>query len=346
LSLAGCGSPEAEAPPEPRLVRTFVVDGGAGANAAEYTGEILSRHETELSFQVGGKVVGRPVDVGSVVKRGDVLAQLDDTDLRLRVQASRSGVDAANAELERARSEEARYRDLLERGLTTRAAYLTQQTAVKTNQSRLEQATADLLLSEQRLGYATLRADVAGVVTRVDAEVGTVVASGQRVLAVAQPHELDAVFDVPDARIDGVRHAATVELRLHGGAAEGYTASVREISPRADDLTRTYQVRASIEGPPPTLRLGMSVIVTVPQNGSAGSVVVPATALFQNGDKPAVWIVRSDRTLELRGVAVERYESDAVVISAGLASGERVVTAGVHRLAENESVRLMAEAGR
>src|SRR5262245_11958980 len=95
VQLTACGGADAAPPPEPRLVRTLVIEGSAGGDSAEYTGEIQSRYETELSFQVGGKLVGRRVDVGTVVRRGDVLAQVDETDLRLRVQAARSGVDAA-----------------------------------------------------------------------------------------------------------------------------------------------------------------------------------------------------------------------------------------------------------
>jgi RND family efflux transporter MFP subunit len=339
--LFGCGPPDAPPAPAPRFVRSIVVEGGAGGAATAYTAEVRSRYETDLSFQVAGKIVSRAVDVGANVTRDQVLARLDDTDLRLRVQAARSGVDAAEAELERARSEEARYRDLLERGLTTRAAYLAQQTAVKTNQSRLEQATADLRLAEQRLGYATLSADENGVVTSVAAEVGSVVAAGQRVVSVARPNELEAVFDVPDSRIASIRGAADVAITTLDGGDARFPAHVREISPSADALTRTYQVRASIDGPPPGLRLGMTVTVLLGSDEGGAVIALPATALFQSGERPAVWVVKDDLTLTLRSVEIERYESDAVFVRSGLADGERVVTAGVHRLAENERVRLM-----
>src|SRR5215470_10723334 len=168
--VAAC-SREAPPPPEPRLVRTLVVSSAQAGGVANYTGEIKARYETDLSFQVGGKIVTRAVDAGAFVKQGAVLAQLDQTDQRVTADGARSAVTAARAELERARTEEARYRDLLERGLTTRASYLQQQTAVKTDQSKLEQATAELQLDEQRLAYTTLRADHDGIVTHLYAEV-------------------------------------------------------------------------------------------------------------------------------------------------------------------------------
>jgi RND family efflux transporter MFP subunit len=340
--LAGCGASESAAP-ETRLVRSIVVTDGAGAETMTYTAEIRSRYETDLAFQVGGKLVSRRVDAGASVHRGDVLAQLDPTDYRLGVEAARSAVDAAAAELARARSDEARYRDLLERGLTTRASYLAQQTTAMTSRSRLDQATADLRLSEQQLAYATLRADDDGIVMRTMVEAGAVVAAGQPVVSIARPSELEAVFDVPDGHVDDIRHASTLRLDLLTGAGAHYDVAVREIAPNADPVTRTYEVKASVpEGA--NLRLGTTVKVTASRADARASVALPAAALFQKDQEPAVWVVRADQTLELRPVAVERYESDRVLIAGGLAAGDRVVTAGVHRLSAGESVRLLAEA--
>lgn len=342
LLLSACGK-KAEPEVAPRPVRTILVSAGTNGETATYTGEIRSRYETDLSFQVSGKLVSRSVDVGAVVKRGQALAQLDPSDQQTSADAAHAAVNAATAELERARTEEARYRDLLERGLTTRALYLTQQTNVKTAQSRLQQASADLKLSQQRVGYTTLRADQDGVVTRVTAEAGTVLAMGQKVLSIARPSELEAVFDVPDSRIDEVRGASAAQFAFLNNPAVPYPAKVREISPSADPVTRTYQVKASIPNAPNGLRLGMNVTVMLPHTGTRTTVALPATALTQQDRNTAVWVVKADSTLELRPVKVDRYESDRVYLSDGLAKNERVVTAGVHRLSAGEKVRLMAE---
>lgn len=342
IALAGCGS-EAKTSAPPRPVRSTVAAAQSDAHAATYTAEIRSRFASDLSFQVSGKLIRRAVDIGSVVRKGDVLAQLDPVDQRLGVDASRSAVLAARAELDRARVEEARYRDLLERGLTTRASYLAQQTAVKTGQSKLEQATADLRLSEQRLAYTSLRADADGVVTNVTGDVGTVVSAGQRIVSIAQPNELEAVFDVPDAHIDAVRSAPEIYATLLTDSTTHYTARVREISPSADPVTRTYQVKTTLLAPPATLRLGMTVSVVVPRLGTTAGIALPSTALFQKGHAPAVWVVKQDRTLELRPVQVQRYESTRVLLASGVSAGERIVTAGVHRLSTGEHVRLLEE---
>jgi len=340
-ALAGCGGKQE---PEKLLrpVRSEVVVGGSSVQSATYTAEIRSRYETDLSFQVPGKLVSRAVDVGATVKKGQALAQLDQTDQQLGVDAARGAVPAAQSDLDRSRSEEARFRDLLERGLTTRAQYQAQQTAVRSAEAKLSQATAELRLAQQRLGYTTLRADQDGVVTRVLVEQGAVVAAGQRAISIARPSELEAVFDVPDGRVGEVRATSAVIINPLQGEAAAWAGRVREISPSADPVTRTYQVRTTIVNPPSTLRLGMTVSVTLPRVGGAPNVSLPSTAIFQKEGKPAVWIVQADNTLELRPVRVERYDTDRVYISDGIRTGDRVVTAGVHRLAAGEKVKLLA----
>jgi RND family efflux transporter MFP subunit len=342
LVLGGCGGKK-EPESLVRPVRSVLVSGGASAESATYTAEIRSRYETDLAFQVGGKLVNRSVDVGSTVKKGQVLAQLDQTDQQLGVDAARGAVPAAQSDLDRSRSEEARFRDLLERGLTTRAQYQAQQTAVRSAEAKLSQATAELRLAQQRLGYATLRADQDGVVTRVMVEAGQVVATGQRAISIARPSELEAVFDVPDGRVDEVRVTSAVVINPLQGDGIAWAGRVREISPSADPVTRTYQVRTSIVNPPASLRLGMTVSVTLPRVGGAPNVVLPSNAIFQKDGKPAVWIVKADSTVELRPVTIERYESERVFVASGLTTGERVVTAGVHRLAPGEKVKLPGE---
>jgi multidrug efflux system membrane fusion protein len=340
--LCACGAEQVPEVPA-RPVRSVLVTGGSSGESTTYTAEIRSRFETDLSFQVGGKIIRRDVDVGATVKRNQVLAQLDQTDTQLGVDAARGAVPAAQSDLDRSRSEEARFRDLLERGLTTRAQYQAQQTAVRAAEAKLSQATAELRLAQQRLGYTTLRADQDGVVTRMLVEAGSVVSPGQRVMSIARPSELEAVFDVPDARIGEIRNLSSVVINPLSGDGTAWAGRVREISPSADPVTRTYQVRTSIVNPPPSLRLGMTVSVTLPLTGGPPNVALPSTAIFQKDGKPAVWIVKADGTVELRPVSVERYDSDRVFIASGIRTGERVVTAGVHRLAPGEKVRVQPE---
>jgi RND family efflux transporter MFP subunit len=344
--LAACHGKH-EASPDIRPVRTAVVGtGGVYGDNLTYTGEVRARHESDLGFQVAGKLIARPAEVGAHVTVGTVLAQLEPADEKVALDSAQSAVSAAQAELARALSEEASYRHLLERGLTTRTTYIEQQTATKTARSRLEQAQASFDLRRRQLNYTTLRADEAGVITRVSADVGAVLAQGQAVVTLAQPSELDVVFDVADTQVDAVRNATTVAVALLSARDKPLVASVREVSPSADPITRTYRVKCTLPGQPPGWRLGLNTIVTLEAGHTTTSVRIPSTALYEKDRKSAVWIVKDDQAIELRPIVVARYDTDSVEVSSGLRGGERIVTAGVHKLLAGQKVRLLSDSGK
>src|SRR6266853_3203815 len=343
--LAACHAKH-EAGADIRPVRTSVVGSWPYGDSVTYTGEVRARHESDLGFQVAGKMIARPAEVGALVTAGTVLAQLDPTDERVAVESAQSAVSAAQAELARASSEEASYRHLLERGLTTRTAYIEQQTAAKTAQSRLQQSTSDLDLRRRQLNYTTLRANRDGVITRVSADVGAVLGQGQVVATLAQPSELDVVFDVADTQVDTVRNAKTVAAALLSARDKPLVAYVREVSPSADPVTRTYRVKCTLPGQPPGWRLGLNTIVTLASGNAAHGIRIPATALYEKDRKSAVWIVRLDHTIELRPIEVARYDTDSVEIGSGLRAGERIVTAGVHKLLAGQEVRLLPDSSK
>jgi RND family efflux transporter MFP subunit len=340
--LAACHDKQ-ETGADIRPVRTAVVGNGMYGDNLTYTGEIRARHESDLGFRVAGKLIVRPAEVGASVTVGTVLAQLDPADEKVAMGSAQSAVSAAQAEVARAASEEASYRHLLERGLTTRTAYIAQQTATKTAQSRLQQAEADLDLRHRQLNYTTLRADRAGVITRVSADVGAVLAQGQAVVTLAEPSELDVVFDAADTQVDAVRNSKTVAAALLSARDKPLVAYVREVSPSADPITRTYRVKCTLPGQPRGWRLGLNAIVTLEAGHSAQGIRIPSTALYEKDRKSAVWIVKVDQTIELRPIVVARYDTDSVEVSSGLRSGERIVTAGVHKLLVGQKVRLLSD---
>jgi RND family efflux transporter MFP subunit len=114
----------------------------------------------------------------------------------------------------------------------------------------------------------------------------------------------------------------------------------------ADAQSRTYRARLTLENPGPDVRLGMTADVAFaaqPTSSSQGTFTLPVTALFHEGNQPAVWVVRAaDNTLELRRVTVTRYNERTIVISEGLKDGERIVLQGVHTVSAGEKVRVIA----
>jgi RND family efflux transporter MFP subunit len=182
-----------------------------------------------------------------------------------------------------------------------------------------------------------LRADKAGAIAQVLAEPGQVVAAGQAVFRLAEAGEIEVAIAVPESRLDGLKPGVPAEITLWTDKAP-LRGRLRELSPVADPATRTYAARVSLLDTPPGAALGMTASVRFAL-GAGDAVVVPRTAIFQQGEQPAVWTIGVDGSLSLRPVTVAGYGDAGALISAGLSSGERIVAAGVHKLAAGQKVR-------
>jgi RND family efflux transporter MFP subunit len=342
--LAACQEPQQEAH-DIRAVRTMVADPQPIPDDRRAIGEVRPRHESELGFLVSGKIVARAVDVGAVVNRGDLIARVEDADYRNKLKAAEADYTAADAAIVESRSSEERARILLAQGSTTRVIYESAQKNLRSSEAKVESTKASLELARDQLRYTELRAEFDGVVTAIGAEVGQVVSSGKMIVKLAPPEAKDAVFAIAESVFGDGHTDAHPELSVSLLSHPDVTADgvVREISPIADPNTRTFQVKVTLKDPPDQMRFGAS-IVGRRKGTSAPSVVLPAGALFDKTGEPAVWVVEKSGELELKTVAVARYETDRVVISDGIAKGDVVVIAGVNRLRERQKVRI-AEGG-
>ncbi len=345
LALVAC---DKEAPPAPQVrpVNVIRVRPSPSAHAFSYTGDVRARYETSLGFRVGGKLISRRVEVGSTVRRGQVLASLDPSDFRLNIEAQRSQLAAAEADYLQARDELERYRNLFQQKFVSAAEFDRRQNAYNVAKARFEQAQAQLGVSRNQSEYTVLSADRDGIVTSISAEVGQVVAAGQEVMRVAQLDEKEVQISVPESRLDELRRAREVSISLWAAPEATYKGRIREVSPAADPVTRTYAVKVALLDPSPRVQLGMTANVFLQQSGNGNVVRLPLAALYNDGEQPAVWVVDpKTQAVALRPVSVARYTQDGVEVSAGLAPGDVVVRAGVHKLSAGQKVRVLAADG-
>ena len=231
-----------------------------------------------------------------------------------------------------------RQSNLLSSGFTTRVAYDQAQEQLRTAQSTLESAKAELGRTREALGDTELHARAAGVITVRSLEVGQVVQAAQSVFTLAQDGERDAVFDVPESMFLGDMEGGRVSLALISGPDVTAVGYVREISPAVDPKSSTVRVKVAIQNPPPAMTLGSAIAGTVGTK-PAMEITLPWTALTAAGSKPAVWIVDpKTKTASLKPVTVGAYEAGAVRIKEGLEAGDRVVVDGGKLLSSGQPV--------
>jgi len=349
--LAACSKPAAL--PDPvRAVRTVTIAPQSASGSHEYAAEIRARTESRLAFRVGGKIARRAVDLGDAVKAGQVLAQLDPQDLQLGQESARAGLAAAQANLDLANADYKRYVELRNQGFIGAAELERRDTTLKSARAQFDQARAQAGVQGNQAAYASLVAGAAGVITGVDAEPGMVVSSGTTVLRLAHDGPRDVVFSVPEDQVGLIKALAAqpgrFKVRLWGAAATTLPATVREVAAAADPVTRTFLVKADIgNGPAPgTLRLGQTATVIVELPPVVGVTKLPLTALKEEQGRTVVWLVdRASMTVKTQPVQVAGADGNDAVVSAGLAPGQVVVTAGVHVLNPGQKVKFYVDPG-
>ncbi|SIQ44453.1 RND family efflux transporter, MFP subunit [Rhizobium sp. RU35A] len=339
--LAACSEEKkAEAPVRPVL---SMLAKPREATAFGFTGTVQPKFSTDLGFQVLGRIVQRSVNVGDLVKKGDVLARLDATSLELAVRQAEADLASARAKADLARVNEQRQQTLLASNATTKQQLEEAVQSREAADATVQQQQADLTKAKEQLGYATLEAESDGVVSTVSAEVGQVVTAGQTVLTIARLEARDAQVDIPDSYVQLTAIGTPFLVTLQANPEVKVTGTVREAAPQADAATRSRRTKIALDNPPQSYRFGSTVTAT-PVAPSEGHLWLPETAIGGEDGARFVWIVDpAAKTVQRRSVTIQPSAAGGVDVLTGLKDGERVVTAGVNSLTENQPVRLSGE---
>lgn len=324
-----------------RLVRVTKVGASAPLQQLSFSGEVRARYETVLSFRVGGKLIDRNVEVGTLVKPGQALARLDPKDLQLGVRAQQAELAAAQSELRLAEADYKRFKELLEKRFISEAEFDRRETALQSARQRVAAAGAETNQARNQAGYTALVAEHAGVVTAINAEIGQVVAAGQPVVRVARLDEKEIVISVPENQVAQVRNAGEAVVTLLAHPDKPYSGALREFAPASDPATRTFTAKVAVRDADDALRLGMTSEVVFQQRGDQPVVMLPLSALYTKSNTPSVWVV-DPRTFKVAPVAVETngITENFVIIKTGVKPGDVVVTAGANLLIPGQQVRV------
>jgi len=342
VGLVACTKPVPMEEPV-RAVKLLTVQTGKMQSESEFAGEVRARTELRLGFRVPGKLVRRQAEVGQRVKAGDVLAQLDQQDFKLAIDAVRAQLSAATINRDLAAAEVRRSRSLKAQNFISGVELDRRQAALDAASAQVEQIRAQLETQTNQSGYANLVATTSGIVTAVEAEPGQVVAVGTPVVQIAQDGPLEVVFSVPEGSVAALPVGSQAEVRQWASNTV-MSGVVREKGALADPVTRTFQIRLALD-PAVKLPLGSTVTV-VPQALSAkglAAIKLPTSALMYDQGGSAVWVLEpASMTLRAQPVVVLVADGNEAVIASGLAPGMQVVAAGVHVLTAGQKVTVYA----
>lgn len=337
LVLAGCQ--QKEAPAAPLRVVMVAQPATAELGRTSYSGEVRARQEADLSFRVAGKVTQRLVDVGSQVKKGQVLAVLDPTDANLQLNAAQAQLESSQAVERTAKTELERYRQLLPSNAISRSQFDQIENQYKTARSTVQQARANYDVVSNQAAYSTLRADKNGVVVTRHVEVGQVVNAGQPIYTLAMAGEREVIIGVPEQLVNQLSVRQPVQVSLWSNAEQLLPAYIREISPAAD-ASRTFAVRVAFSNASAPVNIGQSARVFVTAANSNQQLSIPLAALTAESQNSYVLVFNpANSTLIKKPVRIGAYGRDSVPVLDGLNRQEWVVIGGVHLLQAGQKVR-------
>jgi len=343
-TLVACS--KTEAPLEPlRSVKLLTVSGGDLNVSGEYSAEVRARVESRLGFQVGGKLVDRPAELGQRVAAGQLLARIDAQDYQLAAQAAQAQVSAAQSQRDLAAADFKRFDALKAQNFISGAELERRDTTLKAAEAALNQAKAQAQAQSNQASYARLVASHAGVVTGVDAEVGQVVSAGQPVVRLAHDGPRDAVFAVSESMALALKVGQSMQATL---VSTGQTlqGKMRELAASADPVTRTYAVKLALDASE-RLPLGATVNVVAKhlQGSQPAAIKLPTSALRQEGASTVVWLLdEASMTVNTQAVQLGPVDGNEVVVTSGLKPGQKVVSAGVHVLSPGQKVTVYGAA--
>jgi len=312
------------------------------------SGSVYPVEETNLSFEVGGKVDWVKVKLGATVKRGDKLAKLDQRNFNLSMQTSQANLQKAFASLSETDNEFKRYAELSQKGLVSKSGYDNAKAAFESATSAVNLAKAQVAISSKDLSDSVLVAPYDGKITKRLIEPSMQVSPGQGVFEIEGEDGLEVQVMVPETLIQEL--SMGMELNIHYSAFPQLQSKgqITEISSRAGTANAfpvTLLITSSLEG----LRAGMTAEVDfvysgVGRTGYAGKTFhLPISALgADEGQKAYVYVYDVDKEMiHKRQVQTESIINNKVIVSSGLKSGEIIATAGISFLRDGQTVRLL-----
>ncbi len=337
--------------------------GGSGAGAASTSvtanGYVVARTRASVSAKLAGRIATLTVSEGSTIRRGEIIARLENADYQAQVAQAKAALSTARAELLEARAESDRLAREAQRlrGIRARTAELVSVEEFEAAESRATQAVARAQAAEARIEAAdasrrfaqanlentVIRAPFSGTVLRKEAEVGEVVAPSVgggltrgAVVTMADLTTLEVEVDVNEAYIGRVRKAQPARITLDAYPDTSFRGEVRQVVPTADRQRATVQVKVSILDRDPRILPEMGARVDFLGDtvraaaGSAGPprLRVPAAAVRELDGQSVVWLVRDGR-LESRPIQAGPVSGGFREIRSGLSGGEMLLVGGV-----------------
>ncbi len=342
----GCEE-RAAAPPEPvRPVRYLAIQSRVQEAVHTFSGTARAAVESHLSFKVAGSIQRLPVKMGDHLKKGALIAGLDPADYQIRVQEAQAALSQARAQARNATATYQRIRALYENHNTSLSKLDAARARAESSRAAVRAAEKQLELARRQLAYTRLEAPADCAVAAVRAEVNENVRAGQPIVTITAGSTMEVRVGVPESVIGGLAPGDKAEVRFDALPDQRFSAEVAEVGVSATGTETTFPVSVQLDNPQGRIRPGMAAEVAfhlLP--AQADRIRVPGKAVSEDRNGRFVFVItplENDKgTVHRRPVTVGELTPQGLAILEGLSPGDKVVTAGLSRIRDGQTVRLL-----
>ncbi|HMM54505.1 MAG TPA: efflux RND transporter periplasmic adaptor subunit [Candidatus Desulfobacillus sp.] len=309
------------------------------------TGALRAVSQAVVKAKVAGEMAEVLVKEGDAVQAGQLLARIDDSDYRARLEERAAALEASRAQARFAEQSRRKYAGLLEKKFISETAYENYQTSADVAERQAQAAAAQLAQARKALEDTRVRAPIAGSISERALQRGDKASIDTRLFTIVDLGKLELEAPVPAAEVPQLALGQEVRVTVEGFGDREFTGSVARINPATQPGTRSILVYVEIPNADHALKAGMFAKGSLVLAARHAKVLVPVTALRQDGASSYVYALAGDR-LERRKVVTGLVNEGAgqAEIVEGLAAGDRVVRVNLGRLEAGRPLRLRAPA--
>ena len=345
LSLAAC-SEEVVEPTLVRAVRFVEVTNDDGSRQRVFSGVAKAGTQSRLSFRVNGRVLTVPVNIGDSVKKGQTIAKIDAADSQLQLQEARAAAAQAQAQSRNAKSTYERSRALYENQNASKQDLDSARAQYDSARASVASASQQVQLLRRQLDYTHLTAPAAGVITTVDVEENENVQAGQQIATLQVGNQIEVSVNVPQSVISKIKQGDAVSVKFDALDGKVFKGECAEVGVSSIQGGSTFPVTVRLTEGEELARAGMSVEVTFQfETKSVGVIdhVVPGSAVGEDRKGRFVFILKPDGNgtgiVKRRDVVIGSLTGEGIEITNGIDKGELIVTAGVTKIQDGQTVR-------
>ncbi|RNC80198.1 MAG: efflux RND transporter periplasmic adaptor subunit [Winogradskyella sp.] len=317
-----------------------------GEKIRSFSGTAQTDKIINLSFRNTGIITQFDIKLGQLVKKGQLLARLDNVQSRLSYEQAVTQLNSAESQMNTAKLSLNRTRSLFEKGSASLSDFESAKNAYKTAQESFQSAKRGVGIQQDQINYGYIYAPEDGVIASVTAEIDETVSPGQSVATLNAGTDMEITLGIPESVINGVKQNMNVDVDFASLPGKQFKAKVTEVAPAVDANSATYPVRVKVTNPSEEIKSGMAANVTFDfgdRKNSNTILVIPANAVGEDSNGRFVFLIENEGNksrVKKHKITLGNLTAEGFEIKSGLSAGQKIATAGLQTLLDGQEVKL------